>query len=621
MTQRARCLSLLLGFCVFVLLAVGWLLLTGTGATWLTHRLIAHVSDDVRLEHVHGSVLSGLRLEGLTYDAPLFSVEVQDAQVSWSPLGLMKKSLTLSEVWLQGVKLVFPSSEHVRSWEPERMRTNISFPMAIVLKDGALENVDIRIDDSLYRLKHIALSGQAEKSAVRFEKFKAHGQDVQLTFQGNARLEHPYPFESQIAWDRFIPGDMPFKGAGSLKGDIKGIEAAITMSHPFALKTSFDLQIKDGWQTVLGATLGRGAQEPKACDIAFEDKSAKLYINDMEFHGSTGSINLSGCVQMLPEPVFEVSVLGGLTDRGRLIPGWLKDLDFKLRLQGRMGKETMSFAVKGLEAEKKGIGQPFTSSGSFVIEDNRPEFADLALHSERNWFKLKSGSGPSNDLRFEFQLFEPGRFWPGLGGQWKGNGALSPSVGQPSGVLSLAGSEVEYGHYSIENFRGDFFLDAAAPRKSSARVRLKKIEADGRLFPSLSVHWTGALEKHRVEAGLVGSSGSADIAFEGLLDAQTWTMRFHEASFDVGNHGSWRLHSSPLTVQMDQRGVKPFSVLLLHEESRQTLQGSWSPGTGWKSESSLSVRPLERVMEMLRPLVQRPRLDKRYYQSQDITYH
>jgi len=245
---------------------------------------------------------------------------------------------------------------------------------------------------------------------------------------------------------------------------------------------------------------------------------------------------------------------------------------------------------------------------------------DLDIRAGNNQLRLSGASDKNIDLQFDLEVLEPESLWPGLEGQWRGKGSIKQIDGNPVGTLVLQGNDVTYGNFHIESYQGNFSCDAIDTQKCSARVKLTNLEVDDEVFPSLSIDWIGDLKNHRVGVDLVSSTVRANLEFKGKCYSDTWKFRIDAASFDLENSGTWRLNSHPINVLVDHTGIKPFKACWAQEDSRVCVDGSWSAGEGWKAEGDMNAPPLNRVLDILKVLIQRPKLDKKFYKAGDINY-
>jgi hypothetical protein len=207
-----------------------------------------------------------------------------------------------------------------------------------------------------------------------------------------------------------------------------------------------------------------------------------------------------------------------------------------------------------------------------------------------------------------------------LDGQGLHRFILGPEVLDPETKEVLEGNDVTYGNFKIESYHGSFACDSIDTQKCSARVGLTNLVVDGEVFPSLSLDWKGNLKNHRVRADLVSSTSRADLEFTGECDSDTWRFRINNASFDLENNGIWRLNDHPVNVFVDHTGIKPFKACWAQEDAKVCVDGSWSPSAGWMAEGNLNAPPLNRIIDILKTLIQRPKLDKKFYKSGDVNY-
>jgi hypothetical protein len=123
-----------------------------------------------------------------------------------------------------------------------------------------------------------------------------------------------------------------------------------------------------------------------------------------------------------------------------------------------------------------------------------------------------------------------------------------------------------------------------------------------------------------VRVDLVSSTARANLGFEGQCYSDTWKFKIDKASFDLDNNGTWRLHNEPVNLVVDHSGIQPFKACWAQNGSRACVDGSWSAAEGWKTKGGLNAPPLNRIVDILKLLIQRPKLDQKFYKSGDIEY-
>jgi translocation and assembly module TamB len=612
---------LLVGVVVgIVLYLLAALFSTETGSSWLIYWLASHVPENLTIKNVRGNLLSGLSLYEVNHDTNQLKTRIEHVEFDWRPLNLLRGKLHITNLQMKGVSLFLPSSAETLPIDVARLPKKISIPVSIVLDNARLEEVDIHRDEKLYEIKHLNLSGRADKNGIRFEKFRAYGQGTRLSFRGHTALQQPYPFEGNIDWNRMIPGGLPIKGECYIEGNIQGGKATFRLGLPFVLETNIELKANKEWTKFSVIGNRKDVRPPIPVETSSLASTPNVYFNQLEFHTLGGSVTLHGHVNWQPEPVLDLSIHGENIDPGVLLPNWPGKLEFQSNLQGRISDETIKVSFSKLKVLGRLLDQPFESSGSLTFQDNQPKVVDLEIHAGNNRLKLSGASDKSLNLQFDLEVLEPESLWPGLRGQWRGKGSVKPIRSSPAGVLVLEGKDVTYGNFHIESYHGSFACNAADTQNCSARIKLTNLQVDGEVFPSLSIDWIGDFKNHRVRADLVSSTARTNIEFKGECFSDTWKFRIENASFDLENNGTWRLNSHPVNVLVDHTGIKPFKACWAQEESRVCVDGSWSPSAGWKAEGDLNAPPLNQMFDILNVLIQRPKLDKKFYKSGDINY-
>ena len=606
-----------LGIMLYLLAA---LFSTETGSSWLIYRLASRVPENLTIKKVRGNLLSGLSLYEVNHDTNQLKMHIKHIEVDWHPMSLLRGKLHITNLKMKGVSFFLPSFAETSPMDIARLPTKISIPVSISLDNTRLEEVYIHQGEKLYELKHINLSGRADKNGIRLERLRVHGQGTRLSFRGYTDLQQPYPFEGKVNWNRMVPGELPFRGECYIEGNIQGGKATFRQGLPFALETN--VVIKANKEGTVFSVIGNRKDVRRSIPVETPYPASKpnVYFAQIKFHTLGGSVTLDGHVNWQPEPVFDLTIHGENINPAVLLPNWPGKVAFQSSLQGQISDETIKVNLNKLKVLGRLLGQPFESSGSLTFQDNQPKVVDLDIHAGKNQLKLSGASDKILNLQFDLEVLEPESLWPGLGGQWRGKGSVKPIESSPAGALVLEGNDVAYGNFHIKSYHGSFACDAIDTQKCSARVKLTNLQVDNEVFPSLSINWMGDFKNHRVRADLVSSTTHANIEFKGECYLDTWKFRIDDASFDLENKETWRLSNHPVNVLVDHTGIKPFKACWVQEDSKVCVDASWSAGGGWKAEGDLNTPPLNKMVDILKVLIQKPKLDKKFYKSADINY-
>jgi autotransporter translocation and assembly factor TamB len=621
MAKRSRRLIFLVGAVVgIVLYLVAALFSTETGSAWFIHRLASYVTENLTIKNVRGNLFSGLSLHEVNHDTNQLKTRIEHIELNWRPLSLLRGKLHITQLQMKGVSLFLPSSVETFPMDPARLPDKISMPVSIFLDDARLEAVDIHRGKKLYELKHLNLTVRADKDGIRFENFKAYGQGTRLSFKGHSGLQQPFPFEGNIDWNTMTPGGLPIKGKCSIEGNVQGGKATFRLGPPFVLETAVELKANKEWTKF--SVIGNHKDGRQSIPFETPDLGGtkNVYFNQLEFQTLGGSVTVHGNVNWQSEPVLDLSIRGENINPDVLLPDWPGKLKFQSRLKGRISDETTYVSLSDIKVLGSLIDQRFALSGSLKFQDNQPEWVDLDIRAGNNRLKLSGASDKSSDLQFDLEVLEPESLWPGLRGPWRGKGSVKRIGSSPAGVLVLEGNDVSYGNFNVESYHGSFACDSIDTQKCSARVEFTNLVVDGDVFPSLSLDWNGDLKNHRVRADLATPTARVNLEFTGECHSDTWEFRIETATFDLENNGIWRLNKNPVNVLVDHTGIKPFNACWAQKGSSVCVDSSWSAGAGWKSEGDLNAPPLNRMIDILKALIQRPKLDKKFYKTKDINY-
>ena len=623
MCKRIRRFTYLIGAVLGItLLLVAALFSTETGSSWLISRMASYWPKGITIGDVQGNFIAGLSLYEVRHNTNHLKMHFEHIMLDWRPLGLLRGNLHIYNLRMKGVSLFVPRSSEtfptVAAFLPEK----ITIPTQILLNNVKLEEIRIHQGENLYKIRHLNLSGRVDSNGIIFEKFNAYGKGTRLNFSGQTGLQEPYSFEGNIHFhlDGVAQGNRPIKGECYIEGDIQGVKATFKLALPFGLKTNFYIERNKEWTEFYVIGNRKKTEHSSPIETQYSASKTNLYLNQLLFHTLGGSVSLDGFINWQPKPVLDFSIHGENIDLGVLFPNVPSELEFTSRFQGRIKDEVIEVSLDIIKVFGHLFEIPFETSGSLTFQDNQPKKVGLNIQAGNNRLNLNNISEKSSDLQFNLEIMEPGSLWPGLGGQWRGKGSVKQLGSSPAGILFLEGKNVTYGNFYIEDYNGSFSYDTIRPEKFKARSKLTNLLVDGQIFQSLSIAWTGDLKRHLVRAELVSPTLRMNLEFMGECIADTWKFVIKKATCDLENGGTWNLDNLPVKLVMSHAEINPFRACWTREDVRVCADISWSANAGWNTVGDLDNIPINRMCEIFKVLIQRPKLDKRHYKSKDIQY-
>lgn len=176
-----------------------WALGTNAGArTLLGQALPANLTVDV----VEGRLWGPLRLLGVRFEDPVAVIELEQMSLAWQPQGLLSKTVRISQLTLQGVKVqLLPASKAtpVEPSEPVALPAEIALPVDLWLEELLVVDVQVQQADLSYAVDRVRLQASLVDKQLTVQTLEVLAGESSVALQGNAQLAGDYPIEITAA--------------------------------------------------------------------------------------------------------------------------------------------------------------------------------------------------------------------------------------------------------------------------------------------------------------------------------------------------------------------------------------------------------------------------------------
>ena len=212
----------LLGLLLLIVLVSGLLLGTEAGSRWALARVPGLV-----VTNFQGRLGGNWQADRLVWADGANQVQVQAAQLAWSPLCLLRATLCLERVRAEQVDMAFAEGEAPADSAPLQL-PNVRLPLAIELGDVKVGR--LRLDGSDL-LGDVQLAAHWAANGLRIDTLRLQRDDLRLDLQGDLRPEADWPLE--VIGTLHLPEvqGKPWQLALTIKGELQkslGIDATST---------------------------------------------------------------------------------------------------------------------------------------------------------------------------------------------------------------------------------------------------------------------------------------------------------------------------------------------------------------------------------------------------------
>lgn len=188
-----------------LLVLLGWLLFTTSGAQWLADRAM---DEEPRLavEVRGGSLWNGLELAGLRWQDAGIDVRLNQAELRWNPLCLLQMQVCLDRLISNGVRVDVDSQQLAGDEDDTDAQQEdpgeLNLPVTARFPDVRLRDVDLRVDGHRIAWEQLNLSGVLGRQSLRLDTVDVRRLAVELaeaSEQQEAPLEAATEAEPDIA--------------------------------------------------------------------------------------------------------------------------------------------------------------------------------------------------------------------------------------------------------------------------------------------------------------------------------------------------------------------------------------------------------------------------------------
>ena len=240
---------------------LGWLLFSQSGLRLLVARGLPYAPGEASIAAVHGSLLGGLSLEGVTYRRETaLQARVERLKLVWRPRALFDKTAHVKVLHVDGVRLQLPPSppkepEPQEEGIPPIEIPQIQLPLRVVIDDLRVTDFSLQQGDAApFVLDRANLRARADENGVRVEQLAVDAPLFNVASEAGFQFQPPHTLSFSGEW-RARPPELPeFTGKLELGGDVAALTLRNHVAQPFPLQLDagvHDLTGAPRWQAQL----------------------------------------------------------------------------------------------------------------------------------------------------------------------------------------------------------------------------------------------------------------------------------------------------------------------------------------------------------------------------------
>ncbi len=401
-------MALVAGVLLVILASGAWLMGTENGTRWLLHQGLEHVPGDAEFTRVDGTLLSGIELTGVVYEADGLRLELERVTLNPSGSALLRGAIRIQDLTGQGLRLRLPEAGSGNA--PTESETGgqqnwpvLALPFSLTVSRLELSDIRIQQGTNHHEITRMALAGHWRGRLVQLDYLALQQRQRHLTLAGKLTLADPWRVDTRVAWGLPLPSaldgyfDKPLAfGQGRLQGRVNELTLQHQLHRPRPIQTrgklraleqplhldlnhewpEMGLKLPDGRRLTLGAGQLATRGVPDDYEILLDASATRveglpalapqlraqgdrdsLRIRELVLDGEPGRLAASGAVAWQPQLSWRLALDGEELDPtfldGRL-PG-------RLALQGQLDGQWpaddplgLSLDLERLEGEVRG---------------------------------------------------------------------------------------------------------------------------------------------------------------------------------------------------------------------------------------------------------------------------
>ena len=325
--RRFFTFSLIALFSLLCLLALLlWLILaTERGTAWAWSLAQDFLPERLQTEKIRGRLAGPLYLDGLTFSSDAMTVQLEHAELDWSPLKLLKSSIRIKLLQINGLHIT-RTAVATNKTDPEksfRLPEEIQLPVNIELEHIELNDFQYRAGATAdpFIIDQIKLETRYAGNHLAIKTLQASSPLFDIDAQASLDTQGDYPLSGEIHWQARQTGYATIDGRTRIQGDMQQLAIDSLLDAPYNLTASVELKqpLSNLTASIELATESFTPKnvQPEWPDMPFKASARGLYQSEtltMEKFSlspairpgginANGTINLSGA-----QPLFDVAL-------------------------------------------------------------------------------------------------------------------------------------------------------------------------------------------------------------------------------------------------------------------------------------------------------------------------
>lgn len=647
-TWRARLIRIgaitvaLLMICVVAIFAiVSALIGTNGGSAWLLRFGLAQLQSETRdasFAQSQGTLLSGMRIQGLRYRDGENLLTIASLQSSWNPMSLFTGEFLFDQLSFNGVALNWHSSAaNTEAVSTDPFAGVLPLPVNIAINRLALNDANFAYDETAYSIDSLTLAARLTQNHLSLRNLLFTAPALQVSGSIETDLQEAMPLDVNLNWfysGPLVEGIEEANGALRLVGDLNRVRLNHELNAPAQISSTgaLDLNLLNNETVERRFQLSHNI-EPQVLSAAGLAGERRLRIESAQIatQGSFEAVQFSGDARvtvqdpqgaiivpaldlqwatfwqgqsLAVETLLLTSATGHIAANGAL--AWQDgfSLDAHLDVEEQNGGQYQPLLPEGLiigalsgsgdlslQQNDSGIAgelhiielngelnnYPLRAQGSLRYGQDGLQVDDLNAASGSTTLSLNGNWSDSIDLNWAIDASDIGTLSPLLSGSIDASGTLRGTAEAPQINLDANGNNLNFAGTRIASFRakGEYLNNS-----NMVEINATGIETNGespQRIDSAVIATQGTPADHRVTVAVRAPLGELDLELRGQVQFEEplqWAGNMRNGRID-SDLGQWLLQGEPVLTASAQ-ALRLSSQCWLQGLSTLCLDADWA---------------------------------------------
>jgi len=626
-------LANLLLLLALLLAALGIVAGTELGTRWLWRFAQPLVPGELAAEQVGGTLLGGLRLEGVHYRGAGLELTLGRLALDWRPWTLTQRRLHVTRLALEDLDLRLPPPAPDAPPAGAPVLADLGLPLDLRVDQARLERAVIHREAQSWPLDRIELAAGFEGGRLRLERLELDAPELAVRSSGSLSTTAEWPLELALEWRLRLPEQPELAGAGTLSGPLLTPALDHRLTAPFVLTTSGRLalggeapaaELSGRWEglrwplagepaTVASASGGyrfsggaaqwsasleaalAGAQIPPGqWSAEARGDSSGLRLEALRGGILDGELTATGELAWSPGLSWRVELAGSGLDPGTRWPEWPGRLALAGSSEGRLGAGGVETQIRLERLDGTLRGYPLEAKVAAGLAGESVSLERATLRSGETRIEAAGGLDREWALTWRVASANLAELLPQLGGALQASGTLRGPRTAPRVQASVHGEALALEGMRVASLDGSVDLDPLDQAPSRLDLAAGGLALDDKTIGNLRLAGEGRTTAHRLRLDLSGGEPTLALAASGGWNGKAWEGRLERLDLAQQQAGAWVLER-PAALSLGPASARGDGLCLASAPARLCGEGRWAGPSGWSASGRLEQLPLERL--------------------------